>query len=302
MKRTIYFVLSSLLITSAALAQNTSITIGTSPSTNNGPEYIVDGTGYIKTQVFVWPVGSVHVVQFPFSLDNNGNGLPYQSQLNDTLRFTFGGWVASNPNFIGSNNPIVTVTADPSMTSLIATVGESIQVNINFGNGSVPNPICSGAPGNAPAIGAYSGIIYFNGGCVGSSEQVYAPAGSVVLNAIPYPGWVFTGWNMGTGGNLITSPYITYNIAAPTTITPSFTIAKVVNFLTQPLGLQVMVDGASINTPTAGQAANGSGGCTPDYTRLSGYGSGRIPGAVHRRIRFRTWLDPHPRRTVSAAG
>jgi uncharacterized protein (TIGR03437 family) len=275
MKRTIYFLLSSLLISSAALAQNTSIVIGTNPSTSNGPQYIVDGTGYIKNQVFVWPVGSVHVVQFPFSLDNNGNGLPYQSQLNDTIRFTFGGWVASSPDFVGGNSPIVTVTADPSMTSLIGTVAEEVQVNINFG-GTTLNPICAGAPGNAPAAGAYPGIIYLSGGCIGSSQTLYAPIGAVILNAIPYPGWVFTSWNMGNG-TYITSPYISYNIAAPMTITPQFTIAKVVNFLTQPLGLQVMVDGASINTPTTGQAANGSGGCTPDYTRLSGTAPAGFP-------------------------
>jgi uncharacterized protein (TIGR03437 family) len=265
MKRIIYFALSSLLIPSAALAQNTSIVIGTDPTTSNGPQYIVDGTAYIATQVFVWPVGSVHTVQFPFSLDFNGNSLPYQSQLNDTIRFTFGGWIASTANFVGGASPNVTLTADPSLTSFIATVSETVQVNINFG-GTVVNPNCGGAPGDAPSQGAYSGIIYVDDTCVGSSITEYIPAGPLVLQAYPYPGWVFTGWNIG--GYYVYSPLTTYNVTSPITVTPLFTIAKRVNFLTNPLGLQVMVDGAAINTPTNGQATSSDGSCQPDYTRL----------------------------------
>ena len=225
----------------------------------------MDGTGYITTQVFVWPVGSVHTVQFPFSVDFNGNQLPYQSQLNDTIRFTFGGWVASNSNFVGGENPSVTLTADPSLTSFIATVAETVQVNVNFG-GTVVNPNCGGAPNNAPTQGAYSGITYIGGACVGSSITEYVVAGPLVLQAFPYPGWVFTGWNIG--GYYVYSPITTFNVTAPITITPYFTIAKRVNFLTDPLGLQAMVDGAAINTPTTGQATSPDGSCQPDYTRL----------------------------------
>jgi uncharacterized protein (TIGR03437 family) len=259
MKRIIYFALSSLLflIPRAALAQNTSIIIGTNPSTSNGPQFIVDGTGYISTQVFVWPVGSVHTVQFPYSLDNNGAALPYQSQLNDTIRFTFGGWVASNSNFVGGDNPLVTLTADPSMKSFIATVSELVQVSINFG--ATPNPICSGAANSAPTTGAYSGIIYVAGACVGSSLVEYVPAGPLVLQAFPYPGWVFTGWDIS--GNYVLSATASYNITAPTNITPEFTVAKRVNFFTNPLGLQVLVDGSPINTPSTAIVTNPDGSC-----------------------------------------
>ncbi len=264
MKRIIYFILSSLLIPTAALAQNTSITIGTNPSTANGPQFIVDGTGYSNNQVFVWPVGSKHIVTFPFSLDFNGQALPYQSQLNDTIRFTFGGWVPSNGNFVGNNNPSVTLTADPSMTSFIATVSETVRVDVNFGT-TVMNPNCGGAPNDAPATGAYAGIIYLDGGCIGSSVTQYLTLGSHVLNAFPYPGWVFVGWNIG---GYIYSPIVTFNVTFPTVITPLFSIAKRVNFFTNPPGLQVSVDGASINTPQAGQGVGPDGGCTPDYNRL----------------------------------
>ena len=265
MKRIIYFVLSSLLIPSAAVAQNTSITIGTNPSTSNGPNFIVDGTIFAKTQVFVWPVGSVHTVQFPFSLDFNGFPLPYQSQLNDTIRFAFGGWVASSSSFEGAGNPAVTLVADPSLTSFIASVSETVAISINFG-GSTLNPNCGGAPNDAPATGAFAGIIYVGGGCVGSTLTEFVAAGPLALQAFPYPGWVFAGWDIS--GNFVPSAITSWNVTTPITIFPQFAVAKRVNFLTNPLGLQVSVDGAPINTPSTGPATGPDGNCTPDYTRI----------------------------------
>jgi uncharacterized protein (TIGR03437 family) len=277
MKRTIYFVLSSLLFPSAMLAQNTSILIGTNPSTSNGPAFIVDGTAYVHNQVFVWPVGSKHIVQFPFSLDFNGDALPYQSQLNDTIRFTFGGWVPSNGGFVGANNPAVTLTADPSMTSFLATVTEVIRVDVNFG--TFANTSCGGAPSNAPpSNGPLAGIIYLDGACIGSSTTLYLSQGTHVLNAFPYPGWIFVGWNIG---GYVYHPIVSFNVTEPTVITPLFSIAKRVNFITNPPGLRVMVDGAQINTPPTGVATASDGSCSPDYDRLPpGAPSGFTPLCV----------------------
>ncbi len=59
---------------------------------------------------------------------------------------------------------------------------------------------------------------------------------------------------------------------------PQFSIAKRVDFITNPPGLQVLVDGTPINTPPAGTAAAAGGTCAPDFTRLPvGAPAGYVP-------------------------
>lgn len=303
MKRTFLFIFFCLLSSTAIFAQNTSIVIGTNPSTSNGPDFIVDGTTYVSTQVFVWPVGSKHTVQFPFSLDNNGNALPYQAQQNGSIQFTFGGWVASNPSMQGLGNSVITVTADPTLTSLFASVSESVQVNINFGI-TATNPNCSGAPADAPTTGTFPGLIYFNSTCYGNNATVFLPVGSYTASAFPYPGYVFYAYSV-TGQN-ITTPLATINVQSPITITPMFAVAKRVDFMTNPPGLQVLIDQSTILTP-ASPASTASGGCTPDYTRIPpGAPSGFpalcqgefdfLPGSTH------TIGAPSPQYSVPANG
>lgn len=265
MKRTFLFIFFCLLTSSAIFAQNTSIVIGTNPTTSNGPDFIVDGTSYATTQVFVWPVGSKHTVQFPFSLDNNGNALPYQAQQNGTIEFTFGGWVASNPNIGNLSSSVITVTADPSLTSLYASVTEAVEVTMNFGPITTLNPNCSGAPSDAPTTGSYPGLVYFNGSCYGSTLTSFLTIGSYTLSAFPYPGWVFYAYNIG--GQYIYTSIATVNVQSPITITPMFSLAKRVDFMTNPPGLEVLVDGSTIATPFS-PASTSTGGCTPDYTRI----------------------------------
>src|SRR6185437_9039164 len=139
MKRTIWLILFSAIAAGGLFAQTlTSITIGTNPplipNTANSPLFIVDGTIYANNQVFEWPEGSKHVVQFLLSVDTNGQTLSYQSAANDTVRIAFGGWQPSNS--ILPTATAITVTADPSLTSLIANVSFTYQVIINFPSGS----------------------------------------------------------------------------------------------------------------------------------------------------------------------
>jgi uncharacterized protein (TIGR03437 family) len=265
MKRLIYLALSALLIPTATLAQNTSVVIGTTSTIPNGPIYLVDGTGYIAQQVFVWPVGSKHIVEFPFSFDNNGNQLPYQSVANDAIRFTFGGWQANNPSFDQGSNNAVTLTAQSGLTSFIATVSESVQVQIQLNSESqLANSDCSGAPSDA-GTGANEGIIYLDGSCIGNPTTLYMALGPHTINAYPYPGWVFYG--LSINANAIPGPLSSFTLNEPSVIIPEFSIAKRVNFMTNPPGLQVLVDGATVTTPIS-PASNGSGSCTPNYTAL----------------------------------
>jgi uncharacterized protein (TIGR03437 family) len=263
MKRSIWLIILALVICASVGAQAlTNITIGTNPTTPNGPQFFVDGTSYIGTQTFEWPVGTTHTVQFPFSLDNNGNSLGYQSALNDNIRFFFGSWVP-NTSVFSSTGPIVRVTADPSLTSLIGTVTVNYLINIVFPTGVGTGSACD--PLNPPQNGMPEGVIYFNGSCIGNSTGIYEQAGTYTLSAVPYPGWVFYAYLIG---NSAPNPLGTINVTGPLQIIPQFSIAKRVDFLTNPLGLLVLVDGSPINTPPAGTAASAGGTCAPDFTRL----------------------------------
>ena len=113
-------------------------------------------------------------------------------------------------------------------------------------------------------------------------------AGLNTINAFPYPGWVFYAWLV----NGVSSFTSSINVVGPTTIQAEFSVAKRVDFLTNPLGLTVLVDGAVINTPPANSASSDGVTCAPDFTRLpSGAPAGFtplcygqfdfLPGSVH---------------------
>jgi len=270
MRSITWLILFALIICGSVVAQpRTSITIGTNvpPPTPNGPVFIVDGTSFISTQTFEWVQGSSHVVQFLLALDQNLNPVTYQSADNDNIRFTFGGWKANTAEFPSGTGAVVVVTADPSLTSLIAQVTVTYLVAISFatvsGDGTAA---CSASPGQGgpPQAGA-AGVIYVNQTCYMNSALVYLPAGPITLAAVAYPGWVFYAWLISNQQTSLSS----LNLTGPIVIIPEFSLAKEVDFLTSPLGLQVLIDGSPINTPTAGTAASAGGGaCGPDFTRL----------------------------------
>jgi uncharacterized protein (TIGR03437 family) len=291
MKRNNWLILIILLAIGGVSAQSLStITIGANPSSNSGPIFIVDGTSYITTQVFTWPTGSKHIVQFPVAIDSSGNALPYQSGAGDNVRFQFNGWTENTTLLSQGSSTVQTITADPSLTSFFVNVTVTYLVYINFGN-IAANTACSGAPSSpAPGSGFLDGIVYLDGVCYGNTTGVYVTSGSHTLNAFPYPGWVFYGYMI----NGQTAAYLTsINVTTPITVIPEFSVAKRVDFLTSPLGLQVLVDGATINTPAPPLGGVNGVTCAPDYSRLPpGAPSGFtplcygqfdfLPGSVHR--------------------
>ncbi len=263
MKRINSLIILGLSVCGWASAQAlTAVTISTNPT---GPIFVVDGTSYITPQVFEWPIGSKHIVQFPLSLDSNGNALPYQSGASDSIRYSFGSWSDNNTLLAPTSSLSVTITADPALTSLTAVVTVQYRVHIAYSNAtSVPVPSCTGAPDSPPVSGLVYGIVYFNGTCVADTTDLFLPAGQIKLNAIPYPGWVFYGWDIN--GFQTNASLTTYNLTVPANITPLFSIAKRVEFVTNPPGLNVLVDRTPIQTPPPGPPS--TNGCTPDYTRL----------------------------------
>ncbi len=278
MKRVKLLSFLMLLGSGGVYAQSTTgVTVGLSQA---GPVFYVDGQTYNTSHVFLWPVGSTHVVQFPYSVDLNGNTLQFQAGGAGTVEWTFGGWADNAGLLSPAGSPVQTVTVFSGMTSLIGSVTELMQLAITFpantGSGG-SNVNCSGAPGNpAPPEGGAGpfgyGLVYVNGTCFSDSTVLFIPAGPVTLNAFPFPGYGFVGFEYG--GNP-PNPYLyNYNLTVPgSAVYAVFSPAKRVSFRTNPLALEVTVDSVVLNTPPAlptsiPEPNNVSNNCTPNYDAI----------------------------------
>jgi uncharacterized protein (TIGR03437 family) len=265
MKRAISLIFIVFLLSTWSFAQSVStIDISTSVA---GALFQVDGTLYTSSAVFAWPTGSTHIVEFPLSTSNSETGTNFQTSQNGNIEYSFGGWSANSGAVSPPAGNFVTVTAEPSLTSLVANVSVSYLVSINFPNGTTtPNAPCAGAPASPTNTnGMPQGLFYLDGTCYGGSTSLFLPAGTHTVAGYPYPGWVFyavlvNSQQAANGASV--------NIQGPSTITPQFSVAKRVDFITNPLGLNIIVDGAIIPTPGPNSAASNGISCQPDYTLL----------------------------------
>jgi uncharacterized protein (TIGR03437 family) len=244
-----------ILISCGAWAQSSSsVQVGTVPI---GAAFAVDGVSFVSTQIFLWPTGSKHIIQFPFTTAANGTSLGYQLSNDGNYEWLFGGWTAGGVT-LGSGAASVTITADPSVPSVIASLTENFLTTVLFPN-STPGTTCAGAPNSPTAPGFVDGVVYVNGSCIAATTSSFQSAGTVSLVEFPYPGWVFYGWQINS--TFVAGPVGSYQMTAPTTFTPFFSIAKRVHFMTNPPGLSVLVDRESVPTPLVA-SANGAT-CNP---------------------------------------
>src|ERR1017187_10525755 len=124
--------LAVLLSGSSLLAQDStvsSIRISTVP---DGARFYVDGLPYVAAQIFLWPQGSKHIVQFPTDT-NNGVSTGCQASQDGQYKYCFSGWTDSSGALAQGSAPDQTVTASPSITWLQANLGVSYQVRVRFG-------------------------------------------------------------------------------------------------------------------------------------------------------------------------
>lgn len=260
MSRVSWLILLAALSSDGAWAQlGSSVQVGTTPI---GAAFFVDGVSYLSTQVFTWPKGSKHIIEFPFTTAQSGVTLPYQLSSDGKYQYSFGGWSAQG-TVLGNGLPSITLTADPSIPSVIAHLTESFLVTIQFPNSS-PTATCAGAPGDPSAPGFVDGVVYFNGACIATTTTTFAPAGVISLAEFPFPGWVFYGWLIDN--TLVTGNVPTYNLTGPATFTPLFSVGKRVHFMTNPPGLRVLVDRSLSETPAV--ASSNGATCNPSYTLL----------------------------------
>src|SRR6202049_2072646 len=244
-------------------AQNSStITISTVPA---GAKFYVDGQPYTHAATLVWPAGSKHILEFVTDASLSGSSSAVQTSQEATTGYTFSGWKDNAGLLQASTDPVQTITADPQITRITATLAVSYRIFLDLFNSGDPAdtgvpPTC-GAPGAFPGGQVRPGVVIVNGQCYWSTVSVFFTANSRVnLNAFPYPGFVFLGWAMNSGP---TNPYLTsITLNGPITLAPRFSPGKRVHFLTSPLGLKVLIDHTTV--PTRTDSSNLSGPCPFD--------------------------------------
>jgi len=191
----------------------------------------VDGVDYQSTQTFFWTRGSKHIVSL----------VPLQDSRSSGTRYTFGGWTLADGTPF-SAAPVVTVTADPSITSLTAMVVVEHTILMYFYDCPIATVRCPGSNGQVTV----SGTPYYGG------TQLWLPAGSAVrMTAEPFAGFVFGGWGQAFGPDLDRRPSLTFTHDRPRNIFARFDGAKPVRLETVPPDLTVLVDRAPVRTPAS---------------------------------------------------
>jgi uncharacterized protein (TIGR03437 family) len=211
---------------------------------------MVDGQVYTSAVTLNWPVGSKHLVVFITDPPLPGQAATSNIQTSEDggTQYAFSGWVDNGGLIVPTSDPVQTVTADPSVTSIKTTLNVTFRVQLSFFNAPDASvPATCGAPGAIPEGIFRPGVVFLNSQCYWSSANVFVPANTpLTLNAFPYPGFVFLGWALNSGSP---NAYLTSTLVrSPMTIAPQFSPGKRVHFLTNPLGLNVMVDHASSPT------------------------------------------------------
>src|SRR5271156_957382 len=107
------------------------MTVSTSPS---GASFSVDGTVYNQAVTFAWPAGSEHLVVFITDpvLPGQPSNASVQTAPQGGTQYIFKGWVDNLALTQPTLDPVQTVTADPTITTLTATLAVSYRLELNF--------------------------------------------------------------------------------------------------------------------------------------------------------------------------
>ncbi len=212
----------------AATLQADNIASATSVYTDPaGTIFYVDGQSYTSAATFLWPQGSKHTLSI----------VPVQQASSYKAQYVFTGWTDSTGILTGAN-PVVVVTADPGVTWFKASLTLQYAVSLNFYTCPAGESVCSGP-----------GSVFVNNVPYTVNTDVYVNAGSTVtLQAVPNPGYVFTGWLSGFGNS--SQAFLTsFTLNAPVHVFPQFLPAGGVTLASNPPGLRVLADHTLMFSP-----------------------------------------------------
>ena len=101
-------------------------------TTAPGTAFLVDGIEYRQVQTFLWQAGSKHTLEAVLG----------QTDPTATTRYSFTSWANASGTFT-ANSPIVTITANPTVTDYIATIGIAYRIHCHS-PGRQPTPLPEG--------------------------------------------------------------------------------------------------------------------------------------------------------------
>jgi len=201
----------------------------------------VDGASVTAPQTFNWTPGSTHSISVTS---------PQTSQANGGTRYAFLNWTDGGAQ---THN----VTAPAASTTYTANFTTQYLLTTSV------SPAAGGTLAASPP----------------SPDGFYASGTSVQLTANVNSGYQFAGWSGDLSGTFGTQAV---TMTAPHNVTASFTVAPTgVTIATNPLGLAIVVDGASLTAP---QTFNWTAGATHSIGVASPQGGGT-------RYVFGSWSD-----------
>jgi uncharacterized protein (TIGR03437 family) len=213
---------------------------------------MVDGQVYTQAVTLNWPAGSEHLLVFLTDppLPGQTASTSVQTSTDGSTKYVFNGWVDNAGLLVPTADPVQTITANRAVTTLTATLQVSYRIQLDFfASPDATLPLTCGAPGAIPAGVFRPGVVFLGNLCYWASANVFVQANSqLAMNAFPYPGFVFIGWSLNSGP--LTSYLTGVTVNGPITIAPQFAPGKRVHFLTNPLGLNVLIDHTPVPTRT----------------------------------------------------
>ncbi len=253
-----------LLACGGAWAQNTvPVAVGL---TVPGAVFLIDGQPFATTQFVQWTVGSTHQVYFVQSQEPDGSlGNHQYSANNPGIRYTFSSWSIIAPSPLGSS-PLLTISVDPTLTSIIGQVTMEVQLTVSFTGFTDPTLPCSVIPvPNDPR----QGVVLVGSNCYSAPTSVWVVPGPQNLVAAPFPGYLFTNWLIN-GSYISPQTLLQYPLDFPSNVTAVFVKAKRVRIRSNPLGLSLIVDHQIVQPgPISTSAYSGDPYCPIAYALLS---------------------------------
>jgi uncharacterized protein (TIGR03437 family) len=252
-----------LLACGGAWAQNTvPVQVGL---TVPGAIFLIDGQPFSTTQIVQWAVGSTHQVYFVQSQEPDGSlGNHQYATNNQGIRYTFSSWTIVGPSPLGAT-PLLTISVDPTLTSIIGQVTTEVQLTVSFTGFTDPNLPCSPTPvPNDPR----QGVVLVGSACYSAPTSIWVVSGPQTLVAAPFPGYIFTNWLIN--GSYISPQTLTaYPLAFPSNVTAVFVKAKRVRIRSNPVGLSLIVDHQLVQPgPVYTSAYSGDPYCPIAYAQL----------------------------------
>lgn len=199
-----------------------------------GATFWADGQEYTSSAQFLWSLGSKHTLE----VRNRNQVFP-----DGKSRVTFLSWADEAGLMLETGSTTQVITVDSSNRSYLVNFQLEYLVNY-YVNTDQPVNLFDPSAINYPEIGIpnpYGYIATSTKSCIQTSSWEWISAGSgITLNAIPYPGKVFVGWDIPPGPSAFLS---TLTIDGPKTIRANFVDARRVYIDSYPVkGLKVVVD------------------------------------------------------------